>query len=215
MDSHTKVEFLILWKTKELSYVLKVLMGQVKLHLQNTCSKYLRKHNTKARFVPVKGFGVIDKSTSQMIKNKKHYDAYAHFLLSSANNRILMKTVINPAIENKEIVILDRYFYSSLAYSSAANVSKNWMQSQIKILRNPDLIVFVDISINNALNRKDKIESIEKGFNYNSFKVYQSQVLDAYNFYLQQLTNNYIKVNNNQSLENAKKELISKISEYL
>lgn len=73
--------------------------------------------------------------------------------------------------QNPDIVILDRYYYSTIAYQSALGLDENWIKCINSKFPKPDLTVLLDIEPEIALNRikrKDlfdfdkKIKSLHK-----------------------------------------------------
>ncbi len=71
---------------------------------------------------------------------------------------------INDDLNNKDIVLLDRYFTSTIAYQSEDKDDIHKIKSMVNLinLRKPDLIIFLDISVNTSLNRKKVRDKLEK-----------------------------------------------------
>jgi len=63
-----------------------------------------------------------------------------------------LREEIWPALKNKKTVITDRYFFSSVAYQSV-NVSYEWVKGINRFATMPDVVVFIDVSIDRALKR--------------------------------------------------------------
>ncbi|MCL5268558.1 MAG: dTMP kinase [Bacteroidetes bacterium] len=97
------------------------------------------------------------------------------FLLFSASRAQLVREKIIPLLEQDKIVILDRYFYSSIAYQGFGRgipieeietVSKFATQNVV-----PDIVFLVDLNIETALQRRmaagrgaDRMENSEVRF---------------------------------------------------
>ncbi len=169
----------------------------------------------RIRFVPVIGYGPIDNAVTHLLDHKKHYDAHAHFLLSTASSRVLMKTVIIPGVDQGKIVILDRYYFSSLAYSQPSKISEEWMLEVVKSLIPPDIIIFPQTDIEKAYKRKRNFVGIETGFSEGDlskgFLEFQTQVLDAYNYYFKKLGIPVVSVDNNRDFEFARNEVLERV----
>lgn len=80
-----------------------------------------------------------------------------------------VKNKINPALNSGEIVIIDRYFISTIAYQGAAGIPIN------KIIRDheqfapmPDLIVILDLPVEEAIKRlsNKRRDSFENNINF-------------------------------------------------
>lgn len=63
---------------------------------------------------------------------------------------------IEPLLSNGVIVITDRYYYSSIAYQGALNANIDWIKTINAYARKPDIAVYIDITPEEALERKRK-----------------------------------------------------------
>jgi len=70
-----------------------------------------------------------------------------------AADRIEHGKNIRKALEERKIVISDRYKHSSLAYQGAAGADVDWMQSLNKHALVPDLVILLDIDPEKSLGR--------------------------------------------------------------
>ena len=97
-------------------------------------------------------------------------------LMFAADRLNHLKERIWPALKAKRTVITDRYFFSSVAYQSV-NVSYEWVKGINRFATMPDVLVFIDVTIEKALERiaifrKDKelyetreyLEQIKKNY---------------------------------------------------
>lgn len=61
---------------------------------------------------------------------------------------------IEPALERKEIVIMDRYYFSSVAYQGARGLDKNYIYKENeKVARRPDIVIILDCAVTIGLKR--------------------------------------------------------------
>ena len=73
------------------------------------------------------------------------------FLLDRKENT---EKYIKPALERNEIVIMDRYYFSSIAYQGARGLDKNRIQKENeKIAIRPDIVIILDCAVNIGLTR--------------------------------------------------------------
>jgi dTMP kinase len=86
-------------------------------------------------------------------------------LLFAADRSEHVKKEIMPALNRGELVISDRYLYSSLAYQGAAGVDLNWIRQINKHAMKPDLAVFIDVHPETVVQRlkprKSVMENLE------------------------------------------------------
>ena len=100
--------------------------------------------------------------------------------LSFAADRINhLREEIWPALRKKQTAITDRYFFSSIAYQSL-NVSYEWVKGINRFATLPDVLVFIDVSIDKAVERLTKFRT--------STEIYEKREL------LQQIDRNYREV---------------------
>jgi dTMP kinase len=73
------------------------------------------------------------------------------FLEDRKENRTLN---LEPAIKRKEIVFLDRYYFSSIAYQGARGLDANFIKEENeKIAIRPDLVIILDCAVIVGLSR--------------------------------------------------------------
>ncbi|HNW83863.1 MAG TPA: dTMP kinase, partial [bacterium] len=124
---------------------------------KSTTIKELQKYLTN------KGHNVLltaeptDMPTGKLIREvlaKKDEDApltHEMLALMFATDRLNhLRERIWPALREKKTVITDRYFFSSIAYQSV-NVSYEWVKGINRFATMPDVLVFIDVSIEKAL----------------------------------------------------------------
>lgn len=90
-----------------------------------------------------------------------------------------LREEIWPALRKKQTVITDRYFFSSVAYQSL-NVSYEWVKGINRFATLPDVLVFIDVSVDKAVERLTKFRT--------STEIYEKREL------LQQIDRNYREV---------------------
>jgi dTMP kinase len=78
-----------------------------------------------------------------------------------------VKNNINPALKNAKIVIMDRYYYSTMAYQGALGLDVNKIRKENeKFAPKPDLVIILDVPPEMGLaritnNRKEKLNYFE------------------------------------------------------
>ncbi|HIQ50438.1 MAG TPA: dTMP kinase [Nautiliaceae bacterium] len=108
---------------------------------------------------------------------------------------------------NKYLVLSDRSFVSSLAYQSIY-IELDWIFCINKFFRKPDLLIYLDVNVENALKRIK--ERSEKGIDYFEKKEFLEKLKKSYEKILDFLKNKdykIFKVNANKELDFVKKEV--------
>ena len=111
---------------------------------------------------------------------------------------------ISPALKNGKIVIMDRYYYSTIAYQGALGLDINKIREENeKFAPKPDLVIILDVPPEVGLaritnNRKEKL-------NYFETLDYQSKVREL--FLNMKSYDNVEILDGNRSVEEAQQEI--------
>ncbi len=117
------------------------------------------------KYLEIKGHSVLrtaeptDMPTGKLIREvlakKDEESRLTHEMLALmfASDRLNhLRERVWSALKEKKIVVTDRYFFSSIAYQSV-NVSYDWIKEINRFATMPDILVFIDVSIDKALER--------------------------------------------------------------
>ncbi len=141
---------------------------------------------------------------------KKHYndyrDAYLDALTYAADRLIHVKTVIEPYLMKKYIVICDRYYYSSVAYQAAQGAPYEWVLEINRFALKPDIAIYLDVSPEIGLRRRSGLLSRFPEYEALDFlervrAIYHRLVEDGY----------LIEINANRSFEEVYSNVYSTI----
>ena len=87
-------------------------------------------------------------------------DGYSELFLLSASRRALVKNKIIPALANDQVIVLDRYTYSTLAYQGFGRGIDIQHIDYVNMLAtddlNPDIAFLLDINPEDSFQRKQK-----------------------------------------------------------
>jgi dTMP kinase len=87
-------------------------------------------------------------------EGREHVTPEQESELFMSDRREHLETLIRPALARGETVILDRYYYSTLAYQGARGVDRNWiLERHAQFAPEPDLLVILDLPVEEALRR--------------------------------------------------------------
>ncbi len=81
-------------------------------------------------------------------------------LLFAADRIEHLENVILPALEAGQLVISDRYVYSSLAYQGAAGLSLDWIEKINENALQPDVAFFIDVNPETVMSRLKPKKSV-------------------------------------------------------
>jgi dTMP kinase len=98
----------------------------------------------------------------KMIKSlKSRPDPETEMELFLKDREIDVKDRILPALEEGKIVIMDRYYYSNIAYQSARGLNADRIRElNERIAPKPDLVILLDLSPSKALERLKNREKL-------------------------------------------------------
>lgn len=100
----------------------------------------------------------IGKLIRDELKNSENNTPLLHeklALMFAADRLDHLQKRIWPALKEKKTVLTDRYFFSSVAYQST-NVSYEWVKGVNRFATLPNILVFIDVKIDKALERIKK-----------------------------------------------------------
>jgi dTMP kinase len=72
---------------------------------------------------------------------------------------------IQPALDNGTVVLMDRYYYSSMAYQVAGGLDVEYIRNKHDFAPNPDIVLIFDLPVSTALERvrgHSKADEFEK-----------------------------------------------------
>jgi len=127
--------------------------------------KKLRKsHNALYTAEPSRGKigGFIRKSC---LYGEKRLSSAVEALLFAADRLEHVENEVLPALHQGQLVVSDRYVYSSLAYQGAAGLSLEWIQKINAHALRPDFAIFIDVDPKIVMQRlkpnKSVMENLE------------------------------------------------------
>ena len=154
-----------------------------------------------------------EKIRAILLHSKEDMSALSEFFLFCANRAEHVKEVIKPALEEGKIVVIDRYYDSSLAYQGYAG------NLDIKKLKNitafatdnvvPDLTFLLDISYEEGFGRKAKDENLKNLDRIEQRdRAYHEKVRQGYLKLAKEEQNRFVVIDASKSLEEIHEEII-------
>ena len=107
----------------------------------------------------------LGREVRQWLKGEMDSDPVAELLLFNASRVQLVNNVIRPALKEGKVVLCDRFYHSTIAYQGYGrgldlgliNTINNVATSGL----DPDLIIFLDTDVEQALSRKRNKDRFE------------------------------------------------------
>ena len=129
---------------------------------KSTFSKKLAKaFNDADKDVVVGNFIQQDYIKEILLKTKyENVEPYSFMLMYALGLVHFFSSTVMPALLNNKIVILDRYCYTVLTKGAVHGINIEWLKDVLRILRNPDQIVYMDTPVETCFQRKTKTERI-------------------------------------------------------
>jgi len=88
---------------------------------------------------------------------------------------------INPALKDKKVVILDRYYFSTIAYQGARGIDPEWIRrNNEKFAVKPDLVFILDIEAKNGLQRIEDRKKKDKLFEREEYLVKVREIFKGF-----------------------------------
>ena len=154
-----------------------------------------------------------EKIRAILLHSKEDMSALSEFFLFCANRAEHVKEVIKPALEEGKIVVIDRYYDSSLAYQGyAGNLDIKKLKDITAFATDnvvPDLTFLLDISYEEGFGRKAKDENLKNLDRIEQRdRAYHEKVRQGYLKLAKEEQNRFVVIDASKSLEEIHEEII-------
>ena len=117
---------------------------------------------------------------------------------------------LKPALEDRKVVILDRYYYSTIAYQGAKGIDKDMIKkANEEFVVKPDLVFILDIDAKRGLERIEDRKKKDELFEREDYLVKVRQIFRSFE------GENIIHIDGLKSREEISKEIEESTLEYL
>ena len=129
------------------------------------------------------GSTMIGNQIVEILQSDQKLSPLSELLLFYVSRSAIIEEKMKPALDNHDVVLCDRYFYSSIAYQGyGSGIDINFInQINDQVVKNiiPDLIFYMDINWEEKKNRKginvkDRFEKEDRNFHNKVRSGYQS-----------------------------------------
>jgi len=122
-------------------------------------SRLRRNHKALYTAEPSRGkVGIFIRN--RILYGEKRPSTIVEALLFAADRVEHVQNEVQPALEEGQIVVSDRYLYSSLAYQGSAGLSIQWIESINQHALKPDLALFIDVDPEEVFHRLKRRKSV-------------------------------------------------------
>jgi dTMP kinase len=98
-------------------------------------------------------------------------------LAMSLDRAFHMMNEVEPRLAEGYVVVMDRYYHSTIAYQGAMGADIKWIRDINRVFRRPDIAFYLDVSIETAMRR---IRDKKSRWPFYEFKDFLSKVRDIY-----------------------------------
>lgn len=124
---------------------------------KSTQSKLLMKkfeeNNEKTIILKEPTDGEYGKKLWEMLSGKREATTEQILDLFVMDRKEHVKEKINPALKEGKIVLMDRYYYSTMAYQAAAGIDVNRIRKDNEFAPKPDIVLIFDLPVDLAMKR--------------------------------------------------------------
>ena len=124
---------------------------------KSTQSKFLmgkfEENNEKAIILKEPTNGKYGKKLWEMLSGKREATTEQILDLFVMDRKEHVNDKINPALKKGKIVLMDRYYYSTMAYQAAAGIDVNRIRKDNEFAPKPDIVLIFDLPVDLAMKR--------------------------------------------------------------
>ncbi|MCS7121255.1 MAG: dTMP kinase [Archaeoglobaceae archaeon] len=174
---------------------------------KSTIVKFLAEELKKLSYDVVTFKEPSDSEYGKILRSmKERLDAEKELELFLKDRSIDVQKNIIPALSSGKIVIMDRYYYSNIAYQAARGLNAEIIKRENeKIAPKPDLVILLDLDVETALSRKESRSVFED-------KEYLKKVREEF---LKLKDDNIKIVDASRPVEEVKKEVLKIVTSIL
>ena len=156
-------------------------------------------------------------------KERNLLNANTFSLMYASDFAHRLENTIIPALKSGFVVLLDRYTYTAFARDVVRGVKPKWVRKLYDFAPEPDLVFFLEQPVDVLLKRiiaTKGLDYYESGRDiglstdfYESFKIYQSKILDEYEQMKEK--HNFITIDGTQPIEAVQDKMRDEVAKIL
>lgn len=134
--------------------------GSGKTTHSKTLSYSLKKKGFEVEYTMEPSNGTVGRFIRSEVVSKKKLTPEVEALLFAADRFEHLKNEIIPWLDERKVVVCDRYVYASIVYQGVQNVDIKWIESLNHFAIEPDLAIYLDVDPKIGLERIKREKSI-------------------------------------------------------
>ncbi len=150
--------------------------------------------------------GCVGDKIEEMISSRD-YSAEAVALAFATDRMLHLEEDVLPRLENGEVVVSDRYMYSSIVYQSLMGADRDWVENINRYALTPDLAIVLDVDADIAMSRVESRGEDDNIFEQLSF---QEKVVLKYRELARQ-NSECVRVDSSKPIEDVFEQIMSEI----
>jgi dTMP kinase len=141
------------------------------------------------------------------LHGKRRLASVVEALLFAADRFEHVQNEVLPALNERKLVVSDRYVYSSLAYQGATGLDLEWIKKINEHALRPDLAVFIDVNPEIVIKRLKRKKSVMENLET------QRKVREVYAKFVE--NGELVKVDGNRSKRKVADEILKVVLGFL
>jgi len=142
-----------------------------------------------------------------ILQRKRRVPSVVEALLFAVDRVDHVEKEIKPMLENRKIVVSDRYVYSTLAYQGAAGLDIKWIEEINRLALSPDLAIYIDVPpevvVKRIRRKKSVMERLET----------QRRVREVYMKFVE--NGKLVPVDGNRRKDEVAKDILTVVLDFL
>lgn len=186
--------------------------GSGKTTIINHLVEKLKQRSLSVKVLQEPGTSKMGQQIRKLLKTSTPRTSLSELLLYEASRADMVETILIPSLKKYDVVILDRYIDSTIAYQGYGNKNDIELINKLNQIATkgitPDISFFIDVNVEEAKKRRLKRNECH------------NDMLDTDDKYANDVYNGYKKLNHLVSIKNddlytAVQNIIAKIDERL
>ncbi len=154
--------------------------------------------------------GPIGSMIRENLKEGGRFDDETLQFLFIADRADHVHSLIRRAMAANKVIISDRYMFSTIAYGASAGIDGNWLAALNSRFPKPDIVIFIDVSIDESITRLEKRKGQKERFDKReTIAKLREEYLKLAGQY------NFVIVDGNGSIEEVAKSILMRVEQAL
>jgi len=170
--------------------------------------EYLRNRNHTVRQLKEPSDGQYGREIRKLASQGQRLDPEKEYQLFILDRKENVKNNILPSLTRGEMIILDRYYFSTIAYQGALGLSETRVREENESFApRPDIVIILELPVDEALKRVTQSRGTKAdSFETRDYLIRVKSIFDSFK------DNNIIRVDASQSSQEVAREIMDQLS---